>query len=118
MGTGALHPGGIVRSNIVKNGLTAFGGITATDKATSGIYMDNKTQYTTIDSNSVDNMPLYGIFLHLAHYITVRDNTLVNCQSPFGIVFSDSLVFKKNILATGSDALSHLQQQNCFSTQK
>lgn len=102
MGAGIKH-GAIVRTNIVFNGLTALEGTANIyDTATSGIYMDNETTDVLIDSNTVYNIPMAGIFLHVTHSITLRNNISYNCQRLLHIEIAENTILKENVFATPS----------------
>lgn len=98
MGGGVKPLGGIVRNNIVHDGLTASDGNAESSLATSGIYMDNETNYVTVDSNTVTGMPLAGIFLHIVDNINVKNNTLVNNNRQLKIEFGTNVSYKHNIM--------------------
>jgi parallel beta-helix repeat protein len=99
-----------VRGNIVFNGRTAFGGTPFEDTATAGIYMDNETTGALIDSNTVYNTPMAGIYLHLTHKIILRNNN-VFCDIPVYIQIADSTNSKNNTFAkpAGINANIHMR---------
>ena len=71
--------GRVIRGNIVVNGRgNRYGTAQTEDLAASGIYMDDRSAGVLIEGNTVANCSENGIFLHNAHEITVKNNTIFN----------------------------------------
>jgi parallel beta-helix repeat protein len=99
-----------VVNNIVVNGPGANEGTPAPAYVpASGIYMDDNTDHVEIDSNTVANNAIAGIYLHNAQDIAIRNNILFNNLSQIrmqhdpqavnsrisNIVIQDNLLFAK-----------------------
>lgn len=73
------YSGQRIIGNIILDGRSALNGIAnKTYLQTWGIYIDDNTQGVDILNNTVANMPGSGIFLHNAHEISIKNNTLYN----------------------------------------
>jgi len=106
-GTGTPKSGGIIRSNIVTNGMLAPG--TDGGIQTWAIYLDNESKYITIDSNTVFNN-LVGMFVHESHYLTFRENIVYNNTYQSFVV--------SNVTTPGGAASAHVTfKQNTLVSQ-
>lgn len=79
-GSNALQNSGRkITGNIILNGIGAPGGTANPDsRYANGIYMDNNSAFVEISENTVANCATYGVYLHDAHDIVVRQNTIYN----------------------------------------
>ena len=69
----------IISNNIIINGIGAGSGTNLPNTLyVNGIYMDDKTGHVDVISNTVANCGYAGIYLHNAHDITLKKNTLYN----------------------------------------
>jgi parallel beta-helix repeat protein len=69
------HSSRKIIGNIVLNGITAVAGTNGAAGIADGIYLDDNTDKVDIIGNTVSKCEA-GIYMHNAHEITVRDNTL------------------------------------------
>ncbi|RYY25813.1 MAG: hypothetical protein EOP41_04960, partial [Sphingobacteriaceae bacterium] len=73
------NTGRIVSGNIVINGIGAPAGTDNTSKAYAhGIYMDDNAGQVEISGNTVSNCATYGLYVHNAHDLLIKQNTLYN----------------------------------------
>ncbi len=71
--------GRTVSGNIILNGKGAGEGTPEPDKLFAhGIYMDDNASNVEITSNTVADCATYGIYIHNAHDITIKQNTVYN----------------------------------------
>ncbi|RYY26224.1 MAG: hypothetical protein EOP41_04730, partial [Sphingobacteriaceae bacterium] len=73
------NSGRVISGNIITNGIGAPAGTDNTTKAYAhGIYMDDNAGQVEISGNTVANCATYGIYIHNAHDIAIKKNTLYN----------------------------------------
>ncbi|MGI4021563.1 MAG: PA14 domain-containing protein [Janthinobacterium lividum] len=74
-----VNTGRVITGNIVLNGIGAPGGTDNPNKAYAhGIYIDDNASQIEISGNTVGNCATYGMFIHNAHDIAIKQNTLYN----------------------------------------
>jgi parallel beta-helix repeat protein len=73
------NSGRVITGNIVLNGTGAPGGTDDSSKGYAhGIYIDDNAAQVEISGNTVANCASYGIYIHNAHDISIKQNTLYN----------------------------------------
>ena len=73
------NSGRIVTGNIVLNGIGAPGGTDNVNKRFShGIYIDDNAGGVELSNNTVANCASYGVYIHNAHDIVIKNNNLYN----------------------------------------
>lgn len=73
------NTGRVVTGNIILNGIGAPGGTDNPNKAyVHGIYIDDNAGQVEVSGNTVANCATYGIYVHNAHDIAIKQNTLYN----------------------------------------
>ncbi|HEU4472781.1 MAG TPA: right-handed parallel beta-helix repeat-containing protein [Flavisolibacter sp.] len=73
-----VHQQRRVCGNIILDGKGAGAGTSDPAPQVHGIYIDDNADHVEVCANTVAGCGQYGIYLHNAHEITVRDNTLYN----------------------------------------
>ena len=69
----------VITGNTVLNGVGAPGGTDGpTKRFAHGIYIDDGAGQVEISSNTVANCATYGVYVHNAHDIAIKQNTLYN----------------------------------------
>ena len=69
----------VITGNTVLNGVGAPGGTDGPNKRFAhGIYIDDNAAQVEISSNTVANCATYGVYIHNAHDIAIKQNTLYN----------------------------------------
>ena len=80
-----------------------------------GIYLDNNSSGIQILNNSVGNIGFAGIFLHDAHDIVVKNNTVYNCLRKSILEKNDDPnTFIRKISITNNILVARDSTQNCF----
>ncbi|RYY19618.1 MAG: hypothetical protein EOP41_09645, partial [Sphingobacteriaceae bacterium] len=105
----------VVSGNIVLNGIGAPAGTDNTSKAYAhGIYMDDNAGQVEISGNTVANCATYGVFIHNAHDITIKKNTLYNNGVTQLVMEHDNVAADKpiyNCTVTGNILLAKTASQ-------
>lgn len=77
---GYPESGRVVRGNVITNGLgNAYGTVSGTAVASSGIYFDDRSSGATIDSNKIAYMSETGIYCHNSSRFNIFDNLVYGC---------------------------------------
>ncbi|RYY25796.1 MAG: hypothetical protein EOP41_04980, partial [Sphingobacteriaceae bacterium] len=105
----------VITGNVVLNGTGAPAGTDNTSKAYAhGIYMDDNAGQVEISGNTVANCATYGIFIHNAHDINIKKNTLYNNGSTQLMMEHDNVAADKpiyNCTVTGNILLAKTASQ-------
>ena len=73
----AANKGRAIVGNIVLNGVGAPGGTDGPDKRFAhGIYIDDNAGQVEITGNTVSGCAMFGVYVHNAHNIAIKQNTL------------------------------------------
>ncbi|MGI4750720.1 MAG: PA14 domain-containing protein [Janthinobacterium lividum] len=109
------NTGRVVSGNIVLNGIGAPAGTDNTSKAYAhGIYIDDNAGQVEISSNTVANCATYGIYVHNAHDLVIKQNTLYNNGTTQLVMEHDNVAADKpiyNCTVTGNILVAKLASQ-------
>ncbi len=110
-----IYTGSVIKDNIITNGLCSLSGTILTDKASVGIYLDEKSAYFTVTGNSISNIDGFGIFLHNARNDDVINNVVYN-SSKIQMLLSHNTAAENqsNINITGNIFVSKEASQCAF----
>lgn len=78
--------GRIISGNVIMNTPGNGTGTSAPNYLMAqGIYMDDRSTGVLIEANTIANCAENGIFIHNAHEIDIRSNTVYNCSTQIGL---------------------------------
>ena len=106
--------GQLITGNIILNGKGAGNGTPDIDKSYAhGIYMDDNASNVEINGNTAANCNGYGIYIHNAHDLVVKNNTAFNNNVQLEMQHDDVAPIPiTNVSLTGNTFVSKLVSQN------
>ncbi|MBC7915418.1 MAG: T9SS type A sorting domain-containing protein [Pyrinomonadaceae bacterium] len=113
-GNAPVNSGRVVSGNIIINGKGAGEGTPEPGKLFAhGIYIDDNASHVEIINNTVADCAAYGLYIHNAHDITIKQNTIYNNGVQM-VLEHDNIAADKpiyNIVATENIFLSKQSSQ-------
>ncbi len=107
--------GNIISNNVILNGIGNGDGSPTPLSSAMGIYLDNNSSGIQILNNSLGNIGFAGIYLHDAHDIVVKNNTVYNCRTKsIWVKNDDPNTFIRNITIANNILVARDSTQNCF----